>query len=126
MSTLQPVLVMQPDFTPAILATQKDAQDQLAAIQTLPQPDTKITTVTVSLVAPVVDQGVNLGTLIRMETVVVKALIGAAATLKFGAITEASIPLVQGEVRNNLNVSALYLNSPGGAGGTITLELQGR
>ncbi len=97
-----------------------------ATIAALPQPNTKITAVTVSLVAAVVDQAVALGTLTRVETVVVKDLTGATATLKFGAITEAAIPLVQGEVRNNLNVDALYLNSPGGAGGTITLEIQGR
>jgi hypothetical protein len=98
----------------------------LASLALQPQSNTKITTVTVSLAAAVVDQLVALGTLTTVETVVVKALSGATASLKFGATTEAAIPLVQGEVRNNLAVTALYLESPGGAGGTITLELQGR
>lgn len=99
---------------------------QAALLAVLPGPNTKITTVTVSLAAAVVDQAVSLGTLAHVETVVVKTLTGATATLKFGPTTEAPIPLAQGEARSNLSVTALFLNSPGGAGGTVTLELQGR
>ena len=98
----------------------------VAALATQPNTNTKITQTTVSLAAAVVDQLVPLGTLTTVETVVVKALSGATAALKFGATTEAAIPLVQGEVRNNLAVTAVYLESPGAAGGTITLEIQGR
>ena len=98
----------------------------VAALATQPNTNTKITQTTVSLAAAVVDQLVPLGTLTTVETVVVKALSGATASLKFGATTEAAVPLVLSEVRNNLSMTALYLESPGGAGGTITLELQGR
>lgn len=98
----------------------------VAAIGALPQPNTKITQVTVALGAAVVDQLVPLGTLTHVETVVVKALANTTASLKFGAVGEAAVPLVVGESRSNLNMAALYLSSPGAAGGTITLELQGR
>jgi hypothetical protein len=98
----------------------------VAAIGALPQPNTKVTQVTVALGAAVVDQPVNLGTLTHVETVVVKNLANTTATLKFGAVGEAAVPLVTGESRSGLNMAALYLNSPGAAGGTITLELQGR
>jgi hypothetical protein len=98
----------------------------LAAIGTPLHPNTKITTQTISLAAAVVDKLVPLGTLTTVETVVVKTLAGATASLKFGATTEAAIPLAQGETRDGMAVAALYLNSPGAAGGTITLELQGR
>jgi hypothetical protein len=82
--------------------------------------------VTISLVAPVVNQAVVLGMLTEVETVVVKALTGATATLRFGDLGQPAIPVIQGEIRNNLRLTTLILNSPGGAGGTITLELQGR
>jgi hypothetical protein len=98
----------------------------VAAIGALPQPNTKVTQVTVALGAAVVDKLVPLGTLTHVETVVVKALANTTATLKFGAVGEAAVPLVVGESRSGLNMTALYLNSPGAAGGTITLELQGR
>ena len=135
MSDVLPVLILDPAGDIATPAQASDlaplAQDAtlaaiLAALGTPLHPNTKITTVTVSLAAAVVDQLVTLGTLTTVETVVVKALSGASASLKFGATTEAAIPLVQGEVRNNLAVAALYLESPGGTGGTITLEMQGR
>lgn len=98
----------------------------VAAIGALPQPNTKITQVTVALGAAVVDQLVPLGTLTHVETVVVKNIANTTATLKFGAVGEAAVPMVAGETRSGLNMAALYLNSPGAAGGTITLELQGR
>ncbi|HEX9081459.1 MAG TPA: hypothetical protein VF768_04215 [Holophagaceae bacterium] len=125
-----PVFILQPTGDVASPAQSSDVQAfqtaLLAAIGTPLHPNTKITSVTVSLAAAVVDQLVSLGTLTTVETVVVKNLAGTTATLKFGAATEQPIPLLQGEVRNNLAVGALYLNSPGAAGGTITLELQGR
>lgn len=139
MNKPQPVLPLLPSGEVAVPLLASDLQPMakdatltalqaalVAAIGTPLHPNTKITTQTISLAAAVVDKLVPLGTLTTVETVVVKTLAGATASLKFGATTEAAIPLAQGETRDGMAVAALYLNSPGAAGGTITLELQGR
>lgn len=139
MSKPTPVLILGPDGGVLIPAQSSDlvpvAKDAtltalqtalVAAIGALPQPNTKVTQVTVALGAAVVNQLVPLGTLTHVETVVVKNLANTTATLKFGAVGEAAVPLVAGESRSGLNMAALYLNSPGAAGGSITLEIQGR
>lgn len=139
MNKPQPVLPLLPSGEVAVPLLASDLQPMakdatltalqaalVAAIGALPQPNTKVTQVTVPLSAAVVNQLVPLGTLTIVETVVVKNLANTTATLKFGALGEAAVPLVTGETRSGLNVAALYLNSPGAAGGTITLELRGR
>lgn len=116
-------LVHTADLAP--LATNAALVALQVLVAALPQSNTKIAQVTIPMAVALVDSLVPLGTLVAVETVVVKSIVGTA-TLKFGAVGSPAVPLVAGEVRNNLNVAALYLNSPGGAGGTITLELQGR
>lgn len=136
MSKLQPVLIVgqdgqtpvqpiQPGDLPA-LAQDASIAALLAAVQSLPLSSTKGTEVTVSLVAAVADAAVALGTLTTVHKVRVQALSGATATLKIGATTEAPITLAVGDDLDGLAVGALFLNSPGGAGGTITLQLFGR
>ncbi|MDP1832637.1 MAG: hypothetical protein Q8K67_11305 [Geothrix sp.] len=147
MSSLQPVLILRPDYTPVIMPALEDLQAQtvdlvanlqqisgrgldntilLTSLESLLKRNSLVHQVTISLVAAVVNQAVVIGLLTEVETVVVKALAGATATLRFGPLAQPAIPVIQGEVRNNLRLTTLILNSPGGAGGTITLELQGR
>lgn len=139
MNKPQPVLPLLPSGEVAVPLLASDLQPMakdatltalqaalVAAIGALPQPNTKVSQVTMALGAAVVDQLVPLGTLTHVESVEVKNLANTTATLKFGALGEAAVPLLLNESRSGLNMTALYLNSPGAAGGTITLELRGR
>jgi hypothetical protein len=116
---------LQPsDMTP--IAQDASLQAMIAALSEVPKAATKIHVVTMDLTAARVDVVVPTGTLGIIQSVVVKALAGTTASLKFGSTLDTAIPVLLAEKRDGFAVIGLYLNSPGGAGGTITLELQGR
>jgi hypothetical protein len=105
----------------------KDATEQqiLLAIQSLLQPIKKAGQVTIDLTAAKVDVAVDLRGLVNVQRVFVADLSGTTATLKFGTNAEDGLELAAGRDYPGLNFGALYINSPGGAGGSVTLQLFG-
>lgn len=108
-----------------LVAKDSSAQSILSAILRQTQTSTKAIQVTVSLAAAVADQAIDLSGFEKIQRVKVKALAGATATLKFGNAFAVGLDVAQGDDFPGLGITALTLNSPGGAGGTITLQIFG-
>lgn len=106
-------------------ATEATAQQLNLSVQALPQRTKKAGQVTIDLTAAVADAAVDLRGLVTVQRVLVAALTGATATLKFGTSGDDGLDLAAGRDFFDLDCSALYLNSPGGAGGSVTLQLFG-
>lgn len=113
------------EATLELVAKDSSAQSILSAILRQTETSTKATQVTVSLAAAVADQAIDLSGFEKIQRVKVKALAGATATLKFGNAFAVALDVAQGDDFPGLGITALTLNSPGGAGGTITLQLFG-
>lgn len=108
-----------------LVAKDTSAQSILSAILRQTETSTKATQVVVSLAAAVVDQAIDLSGYEKVQRVYIHALSGATATLKFGNSFASPLDLAQGNDYPGLGVTALTLNSPGGAGGTITIQIFG-
>ncbi len=113
------------ETTLGTLALDMSAQAILSAILRQTETSTKAIQVQVSLAAAVVDQAIALPGFEKVQRVYVKALAGATATLKFGPAGAVPLDVAQGDDFPGLGITALTLNSPGGAGGTITLQIFG-
>ena len=97
-----------------------------ADLDVLPRVATRIHRETISLADALADSAVGLGTLTHVHAVTVVDLTGTKVpTLKFNGTDEAAIPLAKGEVRDQLDMTALYVSCEAG-GGSLVLELHGR
>lgn len=109
----------------ATLATQATAAALLTALNAMVSP--KATQVQIDLSVARADYAVPLGTLTGIARVKVKTIAGAPAslTLKLGATTETPVDLDANSDWQDLNGTALFLNAPATAGGSVTLQIWG-
>lgn len=113
------------------LATEATQAEVLAAIQAQSGGITKASELALdaNFQAGLANWPVPFGTLATVTRLRVLALTGATLTVKLGGTGESAISLAQGDVLDGLEIAAaagLYLNSPGAAGATLTLQLFGR
>jgi hypothetical protein len=116
---LQPIIILGVDHAPLTPLVAAD-------LDPLPHVSTKIHRVTIILADALVDSWVDMGTLTHVYAVTVVDLTGSVVpTMKFNDATATDIPLARGEVRDQLDMTALYVSCAAG-GGNLVLELHGR
>ncbi|HEU4951715.1 MAG TPA: hypothetical protein VFT46_07170 [Holophagaceae bacterium] len=117
------------EATLVTVAKEATQQTVLQTVETLPQAATKGNELYPDVTAALVDYAVPMGAFAVVTRIRLPKLAGTTLTVKLGGAGQPEITLEQGFDLDGLAITpamGLYLNSPGAAGASATLQLFGR